>query len=62
MLKEAARHPADAPGSYAGRGRRFDSLVKHLAGGDLPLRAQDLKTRDLSNLNPRDPGPLRAAR
>jgi hypothetical protein len=48
------------PGDYTERGRRFDSVVKHLAGGDLPLRLEGLKTRYLMNLNPRDPGPLRA--
>ena len=27
------------------RGRRFDSVVKHLAGGDLPLRLEGLRAR-----------------
>ena len=48
------------PGSYSERGRRFDSVVKHLAGGDLPLRLEGLKARYLLNLNSRDPGPARA--
>lgn len=45
------------PGGYTERGRRFDSVVKHLMGGDLPLRLAGLKPRYLTNLNPRDPGP-----
>ena len=49
-----------APGSYTDRGRRFDSVVKHLMGGDLPLRAQGMPQRYLMNLNSRDPGPDRA--
>src|SRR5262249_28065958 len=48
------------PGDYTERGRRFDSVVKYLAGGDLPLRLEGLKPRYLMNLNPRDPGPRRA--
>jgi hypothetical protein len=48
------------PGDYPARGRRFDSVVKHMAGGDLPLRLKGLKARYLLNLNSRDPGPLRA--
>jgi len=48
------------PGDYTARGRRFDSVVKHMAGGDLPLRLEGLKARYLLNLNSRDPGPLRA--
>ena len=48
------------PGDYTERGRRFDSVVKHLAGGDLPLRLEGLRARYLMNLNSRDPGPLRA--
>jgi hypothetical protein len=47
-----------SPGQYTERGRRFDSVVKHLAGGDVPLRLEGLKPRYLSNLSPRDPGPL----
>ena len=41
-LKEAARDPAYAVGSYAGRDHRFDSVVKHVPGA---LREQDLKLR-----------------
>ena len=48
------------PGSYTERGRRFDSVVTHLAGGDLPLRLEGLRQRYLANLNSRDPGPDRA--
>jgi len=45
------------PGSYTERGRRFDSVVKHLMGGDLPLRLEGMVERYVQNLNPRDPGP-----
>jgi pimeloyl-ACP methyl ester carboxylesterase len=48
------------PGNYTERGRSFDNVVKHLAGGDLPLRLEGLKQRYIQNLNPRDPGPSRA--
>ncbi len=48
------------PSNYTERGRSFDSVVKHLAGGDVPLRLEGLKSRYLLNLNPRDPGPQRA--
>ena len=48
------------PGSYTERGKRFDSVVKYLAGGDLPLRLDGLAQRYVLNLNPRDPGPNRA--
>src|SRR5262249_49493505 len=48
------------PGGYTEEGRRFDNVVKHLAGGDLPLRLEGMKLRYIQNLNPRDPGPDRA--
>lgn len=49
------------PGQYVEpRGPRFDSVIKHLSGGDLPLRLEGLKQRYLLNLNSRDPGPDRA--
>ena len=48
------------PGDYTERGRRFDSVVKHLAGGDLPLRLEGMKPRYVMNLNSRDPGSQRA--
>jgi pimeloyl-ACP methyl ester carboxylesterase len=48
------------PGSYTERGRAFDSVVKHLAGGDVPLRLEGLARRYLLNLNPREPGPQSA--
>ena len=47
-------------GHYTERGRRFDSVVKYLAGGDLPLRLEGLALRYVQNLNPRDPGPAHA--
>ena len=49
-----------SPGSYTERGLRFDSVVKHLMGGDLPLRLEGMKQRYIMNLNTRDPGPDRA--
>ena len=48
------------PGSYTERGKLFDNVVKHLAGGDLPLRLEGMRQRYVQNLNPRDPGPSRA--
>ena len=45
------------PGYYTERGRRFDSVVKYLSGGDVPLRLEGLLERYVQNLNPRDPGP-----
>jgi len=44
-----------APGHYTERGQRFDNVVKHLMGGDLPLRLEGMSARFISNLNPRDP-------
>ena len=49
-----------SPGAYTEAGTRFDNVVKHLAGGDLPLRLEGLKQRYVQDLHPRDPGPLRA--
>jgi hypothetical protein len=51
---------AGTPGSYTEVGLRFDNVVKHLSGGDLPLRLEGMKQRYVQNLNPRDPGPDRA--
>ncbi len=48
------------PGNYTERGRRFDSVVKHLMGGDLPLRLEGMQQRYIMNLNSRDPGADRA--
>jgi hypothetical protein len=48
------------PGHYTERGKSFDSVVKHLMGGDLPLRLEGMAERYSQNLNPRDPGPGRA--
>jgi pimeloyl-ACP methyl ester carboxylesterase len=39
------------PGAYTAKGRQFDSVIKHLMGGDLPLRLQGLKKRWLPNLS-----------
>jgi len=49
-----------APGHYTERGQRFDNVVKHQMGGDLPLRLEGMSERFISNLNPRDPGPEKA--
>ncbi len=38
------------PGHYTLQGRRFDSVVKHLFGGDLPLRLQGLRRRYVPNM------------
>ena len=38
------------PGHYTLQGRRFDSVVKHLFGGDLPLRLQGLRQRYVPNM------------
>jgi pimeloyl-ACP methyl ester carboxylesterase len=38
------------PGRYTERGRRFDSVVKYLFGGDLPLRLQGLRQRYVPNM------------
>ena len=48
------------PGYYTERGRRFDSVVKYLSGGDVPLRLEGLLERYVPDLNPRDPGSGRA--
>jgi hypothetical protein len=45
------------PGNYTEIGKRFDSVVKHLSGGDLPRRLEGLQERYVLDLNPRDPGP-----
>ncbi len=38
------------PGHYTPQGRRFDSVVKHLFGGDLPLRLEGLRPRYVRNM------------
>ncbi|MBI3457986.1 MAG: hypothetical protein HY002_19605 [Candidatus Rokubacteria bacterium] len=38
------------PGAYTEAGRRFDSVVKCLFGGDLPLRLQGLRLRYVANM------------
>jgi hypothetical protein len=48
------------PGYYTERGRRFDSVVKYLAGGDMPFRLEGLALRYVQDLHPRDPGPTHA--
>lgn len=48
------------PSSYTERGRAFDSVVKHLSGGDVAMRLDGLSRRYIANLNPRDPGPQAA--
>jgi len=44
------------PGSYTERGRAFDSVVKHLSGGDVAMRLEGLARRYIANLNPWNPG------
>jgi pimeloyl-ACP methyl ester carboxylesterase len=48
------------PGYYTEAGKRFDSVVKYLAGGDLPFRLEGLALRYVRDLHPRDPGPFYA--
>lgn len=48
------------PGHYTDRGRLFDNVVKHLSGGDVPLRLDGMAQQFAQNLNPHDPGPARA--
>jgi len=60
LVKGPWLHAMGMPGSYTERGRRFDSVVTHLMGGELPLRLAGLKPRFIMNLNPRDPGPQHA--
>src|SRR5262249_990375 len=45
------------PGNYTEAGKRFDSVIKHLAGGDVPLRRDGLAVRYIRNLLPRPPAP-----
>jgi pimeloyl-ACP methyl ester carboxylesterase len=44
------------PGNYTEAGKRFDSVIKHLAGGDVPLRLDGLALRYIRNLISRAPG------
>jgi pimeloyl-ACP methyl ester carboxylesterase len=61
MVNEKVLPALGMPGSYTERGRRFDSVVKHLAGGDVAMRLEGLARRYVANLNPRAPGPQSAA-
>ena len=56
LVNETVLPALGMPGSYTERGRRFDSVVKHLAGGDVALRLDGLARRYVANLNPRNPG------
>jgi pimeloyl-ACP methyl ester carboxylesterase len=38
------------PGSYTAQGRRFESVIKYLVGGDLPLLLQGLRQQYVTNL------------
>jgi hypothetical protein len=42
------------PGAYTDKGQPFDSVVKYLMGGDLPMRIEGLKPRYLANLTQRE--------
>ncbi len=44
------------PGNYTERGRRFANVVKHLAGGDLPLWSEGMAQLYLYDLRARRPG------
>lgn len=49
------------PGHYTEAGRRFDNVVMHLSGGNIPLRLEGMAERYTLNLNPpRDPVPDKA--
>lgn len=48
------------PGYYTEAGKRFDSVVKYISGGDVPLRRDGLALRFVQNLSPRAPEPNRA--
>ena len=48
------------PGTYTERGRRFASVVKHLAGGELPLWSEGMAQLYLYDLRARRPGPAYA--
>lgn len=41
------------PGDYTQQGQHFDSVVKHLSGGEVPFRLEGMKQRYFLNLNPR---------
>ena len=45
------------PGNYTARGRQFASVVKHLAGGDIPLLHEAMVQHYLDDLRARRPGP-----
>src|SRR5262249_5245141 len=47
------------PGNYTEAGKRFDNVIKHLAGGDVPLRLDGLAVRYTRNLIPRASVPSR---
>ena len=40
------------PGDYTYYGKRFDNVIKHLAGGDLPYRLEGLKDKYAFNISP----------
>jgi pimeloyl-ACP methyl ester carboxylesterase len=43
-----------APGNYNEYGKRFDSVVKHLSGGDLPLRQEGMADRSTRLFDPEE--------
>jgi hypothetical protein len=61
LVNEKVLPALGLPGSYTERGKRFDSVVKHLSGGDVAMRLEGLARRYVLNLNPRVPGPQSAA-
>jgi pimeloyl-ACP methyl ester carboxylesterase len=56
LVNEKVMPALGTPGSYTERGRAFDSVVKHLSGGDVALRLEGLTRRYIANLNSRNPG------
>jgi pimeloyl-ACP methyl ester carboxylesterase len=61
LVNEKVVPALGTPGDYTKRGRQFDSVVKHLAGGDVAFRLEGLRQRYIANLNSRAPGPQGAA-
>jgi pimeloyl-ACP methyl ester carboxylesterase len=61
LVNEKVVPALGTPGDYTQRGRQFDSVVKHLGGGDVAFRLEGLKQRYIANLNSRTPGPQGAA-
>jgi len=61
LVNETVLPALGMPDRYTERGKRFDSVVKHLSGGDVAMRLEGLARRYVLNLNPRVAGPQSAA-